>query len=133
MKAAELEPTVVVRVPGALRSLCGGEASLSFSLPQPTTVADVVDVLGQAHPALERRIRDEQGGLRTHVNLFVGDDNVRTRDGLGTMIEPGAELSILAAISGGQEDCPTGRSSGQNYGRDVISCTDHLLPSGSAK
>lgn len=102
MTEAEAEPEVVVRVPGALRNLCGGEAELSFSLSQPTTVSDVVDAIGRAHPALERRIRDEQGVLRTHVNLFVGDDNVRSRDGLGTVIDPGAELSILAAISGGR-------------------------------
>ena len=114
MSEADAEPPVVARVPGALRSLCGGEGSLSFSLPQPTTVADVLDAVARAHPALERRIRDEQGALRTHVNLFVGDEDVRSRDGLATVIEPGAELSILAAISGGQG---TGRAPAARRGR----------------
>ncbi len=94
---------MVVRVPGALRNLCGGAGSLSFGLPAPATVADLVDAIGRAHPPLERRIRDEQGELRPHVNLFVGDDNVRALDGLATVLRPGAELSILAAISGGQD------------------------------
>ncbi|MGZ4693940.1 MAG: MoaD/ThiS family protein [Acidimicrobiales bacterium] len=101
--AGDTDVDVVVRVPGALRNLCGGAASLSFELSPPATVADVVDALGRAHPALERRIRDEQGVVRTHVNLFVGDDNVRALDGLGTRLSPGTELTILAAISGGQD------------------------------
>jgi molybdopterin converting factor small subunit len=94
---------LVVRIPGALRNLCDGRGSLELALPGPATVADVLDVLRRDHPALERRVRDEQGALRTHVNLFVGDDNVRALGGLATQLRPGTELSILAAISGGQD------------------------------
>ncbi len=39
--------------------------------------------------------------MRVHVNLFVGADNIRDLDGLTTSITPGAELSIIPAISGG--------------------------------
>jgi molybdopterin synthase sulfur carrier subunit len=73
------------------------------ALARPATVADALDAVGEVHPSLERRIRDERGVLRTHVNLFVGDEDVRALDGLATALDPGAELSILAAISGGQE------------------------------
>ena len=111
---------VPVRVPGSLRSLCGGEATLEIGLPtdpaRAATVAVLLDVLATAHPALERRIRDEQGELRTHVNLFVGDENVRTLDGLATELAPGDELSILAAISGGSGS-NSGSSSG--FGADL--------------
>ena len=100
------EVGVVVRVPGALRNLCGGAGSLPFRLLAPATVSDVVDAIGRSHPPLERRIRDEQGVLRPHVNLFVGDDDVRALDGLATVLRPGTELSILAAISGGQDPGP---------------------------
>src|SRR5215216_139141 len=46
-----------------------------------TTVAAVFDDVAIRHPALERRIRDEQGQTRSHVNLVVGADNIRDRDG----------------------------------------------------
>jgi molybdopterin converting factor small subunit len=36
-----------------------------------------------------------------HVNLFVGDDNIRDLDGLATVIPAGADLSIIPAVSGG--------------------------------
>jgi molybdopterin converting factor small subunit len=65
------------------------------------TVGSVLDALAVDHPALERRVRDELGRTRVHVNLFVGSNNVRDLDGLGTPITPGVELSIIPAISGG--------------------------------
>ena len=105
---------VPVRVPTQLRSLAGGAACVtvdvagavvsggaapgSASVP---TVAAVLDALAAMHPALERRVRDELGRTRVHVNLFVGSDNVRDLNGLDTPIPPGGELSIIPAISGG--------------------------------
>ena len=96
---------VCVVVPTQLRDLVAGahvvEVCTTDGTTNATTVADVLDVLATMHPALERRIRDEQGQRRTHVNLFVDGDNVRDREGLATPIGAGQELSILAAVSGG--------------------------------
>ncbi len=96
---------VRVRVPTALRDLCAGRSTLAVNLEEvgegAATVDDLLDAVGAVHPALERRIRDEQGVLRTHVNLFVGEDNVRSLAGGRTELRTGDEVSILAAISGG--------------------------------
>jgi molybdopterin converting factor small subunit len=35
------------------------------------------------------------------VNVFVGADNIRDRDDLDTVVPEGAEVAVLAAISGG--------------------------------
>jgi molybdopterin converting factor small subunit len=79
----------------------GGHSSHSFDLDDGSTVADHLDAVAAAYPALERRIRDEQGVLRPHVNIFVGEENVRSLAGAGTVLSAGAEVSILPAISGG--------------------------------
>lgn len=96
---------VRVRVPAQLRDVVGGAAVVEVGIggePDGTaTVATVLDCLATAHPALERRIRDEQGQLRPHVNLFVGSDNIRDRDGSQTPIAAGEELSVVPAVSGG--------------------------------
>jgi molybdopterin synthase sulfur carrier subunit len=96
---------VRVRVPTQLRELVAGAAFVEISVgsetDQTTTVATVLDALAVRHPALERRIRDEQGNSRPHVNLFVASDNVRDRDGPATSIRAGEELSIIPAVSGG--------------------------------
>ena len=102
---------VRVRIPGPLRELVGGETTVvvdvepvaaggSSGAPRVTFTA-VLDALALEHHALERRVLDELGRPRTHVNLFVGADNVRDLDGLRTPVAPGVEVSILPAISGG--------------------------------
>jgi sulfur-carrier protein len=96
---------VRIRVPTQLRDLVAGAAVVEINVgdasDRMTTVATVLDALAAQHPALERRIRDEQGRTRPHVNVFVDSDNVRDRDGLATPILADEELSILPAVSGG--------------------------------
>ena len=91
-----------MRVPTQLRELVEGNSTIAVEVGEgPVTVADVLDQLAKQRPALERRVRDELGRTRTHVNLFVGDDNVRDLDGPATVIPAGAEVSIIPAVSGG--------------------------------
>jgi molybdopterin converting factor small subunit len=96
---------VRVRVPTQLRELVAGAAVVELSVGPESgstvTVAALLDAMATRHPALERRIRDEQGRARPHVNLFVAADNVRDREGLATPIRPGEDLSIIPAVSGG--------------------------------
>jgi molybdopterin converting factor small subunit len=93
---------VRVRLPAPLRDLVAGASDVVVDVTaDPVTVGSLLDQLAVAHPALERRIRDERGRLRTHVNVFVGADNVRDLGGLAASIGPGAELSIIPAVSGG--------------------------------
>ena len=105
---------VLVRVPTQLRSLADGAVCVTIEVAGDApsvgatpcvagvpTVGAVLDALAAVHPALERRVRDELGRTRGHVNLFVGSDNVRDLDGLDTLIPPGTEVSIIPAISGG--------------------------------
>lgn len=96
---------VRVRVPTQLRHLVAGAAVVEVAVGDgadgTATVATVLDGLAIQHPALERRIRDEQGRTRPHVNLFIGSDNVRDRNGPATPIIADEELSIIPAVSGG--------------------------------
>ena len=93
------------RVPTQLRDLVAGAAvvdvNVGGAMDGTTTVATVLDALAAQHPALERRIRDEQGHVRPHVNIFVGADNLRDLDGPATPITAGEELTIIPAVSGG--------------------------------
>lgn len=85
----------------ALRDRAGGEARLELDVVPPVTVGAVLDALVAAHPAVGRRVRDEAGALRRHVNVFVGPDNMRDLDDLGTTVPDGVEVAVLPAVSGG--------------------------------
>ena len=93
---------VRVRLPTQLRNLAAGASSVVVVVDStPVTVGSVLDSLAATHPALERRVRDETGRTRVHVNLFVDADNIRDLDGVETAVADGSDVSIIPAISGG--------------------------------
>jgi molybdopterin converting factor small subunit len=65
------------------------------------TLRDALEALLATHPAIRDRIFTEQGEIREHVNVFVGNTVARWSGGLTTPIADRAEISIIAAISGG--------------------------------
>lgn len=90
--------TVTVTIPGSLRDCCLGAAEIA--LPAASIRAVLAD-LERHHPALHRRICDDTGRVRRHVNLFVNSDHMRDRNGLDTPLLPGDVVTILPAVSGG--------------------------------
>jgi molybdopterin synthase sulfur carrier subunit len=92
---------VVVRLAAALRQHAGGAACVELEVREPTTITAVLDALDAVHPSVGRRLRDEAGTLRRHVNVFVGPDNARDLAGVDTVVPRGVEVAILPAVSGG--------------------------------
>lgn len=92
---------MLVRIPGALRQFTGNARSLEVELPEGSDVAKLLATLEADNPALVRRICDERGHLRQHVNVFIGTANVRDREGLATSVPDGAEVYVIPAVSGG--------------------------------
>jgi molybdopterin converting factor small subunit len=49
------------------------------------------------------RVVTEQGEVRPHINIFVGDENIRYSGGLATPVTAESVISIVPAVSGGGE------------------------------
>jgi molybdopterin synthase sulfur carrier subunit len=91
---------VTFRIPNYLVSFTGGKSALTLN-GSPTTVAGALESLWSIHPGLRDRIVDEQGAVRQHINIFVGDEAIRFADGLSTKVPSDAEILIVPAVSGG--------------------------------
>jgi molybdopterin converting factor small subunit len=91
---------ITFHVTMALRSLTGGREEIQIRA-SPTTVGEALQALWTIYPGLRDRVATEQGEIREHVNVFVGDENVRFTGGLATLVPDGAEISIFHAVSGG--------------------------------
>lgn len=87
----------IVRIPTPLRPLTGGEDQVQAA---GDTVKDVIETLEQNHPGIRERLLDEKG-VRRFVNIYVGDEDIRFLDGLGTKLKSTDEISIVPAIAGG--------------------------------
>lgn len=86
-----------VRIPASLRTLTGGKDEVTAA---GDTVGALIEDLEKHHPGIKDRLVDEKG-VRRFVNLYVGEEDVRFLDGLGTPLKAGDELSIVPAIAGG--------------------------------
>jgi molybdopterin converting factor small subunit len=92
--------TVTFHIPGALRQFTGGRARVEVN-PAAATLGDALSALWTLYPALRDRIATEQGVVREHINLFVGEENSRFIGGVSAEVKAGTEISIISAASGG--------------------------------
>ena len=81
-------PANLVRLfPGAVRQV---------ELPA-ATVGKMIDALDARWPGMRDRLCDSRPAIRRHINVFVAG----RRATLETRLAPGAEVTVLTAISGG--------------------------------
>ncbi len=86
---------VRVRFAALLHSYTGGQHVLESA---GATVGEVLDGIDARCPGLAFRVLDEQGRVRPHMNVFVGEEAASDRE---TAVADGVELYIVGALSGG--------------------------------
>jgi adenylyltransferase/sulfurtransferase len=89
---------IAVRVPTPLRAYTGGLKEIQI---ESDTVGGALAVLTSRYPELKRHIFNEDGELRSYVNLFLNDKEVRTFSGTHTHLQDGDRLMIVPSIAGG--------------------------------
>ena len=91
---------VTVYIPVPLREFCEGKSKVEIE-ESPVTLAGALAALWTVFPGLRDRIVTEQGVIRQHINIFIGNEDVRFTGGLATPIPADAEISIVPSITGG--------------------------------
>ncbi|HEX6357241.1 ubiquitin-like small modifier protein 1 [Actinophytocola sp.] len=92
---------ISVRLPATLRPRAGDQATVDVQVSGDATLADLLDVLAQRYPGLERRLRDETGKLRRYVNFYVDGEECRQLGGVATPLRDAAEVQIIPSVAGG--------------------------------
>ena len=88
----------VFRIPGPLRSLSGGEATVSV---EAGDLRSAIDQLDSRFPGFKGRLLDDDGEPRQFVNLFLNDEDVRLGQGLDSALQEKDEIAIVPAVAGG--------------------------------
>jgi MoaD family protein len=65
------------------------------------TVGEVLASLTSRYTDLRRHLYADDGKLRSFVNVYVNDDDIRYLDQLDTKVTDGDVISILPAVAGG--------------------------------
>jgi molybdopterin converting factor small subunit len=88
-----------VIIPTPLRKFTNNTAKLNI---KAENVSGVVSELTHNFPELKKHLLDEQGKLRSFINLFVGDDDIRNLQQEQTPVKEDTVISIIPAIAGGR-------------------------------
>jgi molybdopterin synthase sulfur carrier subunit len=91
---------ITIHIPGALREFTAGRSTVEIAASRGS-VADALSALWTLYPGVRDRVVNEQGQVRQHINIFVGNENIRYTGGLATPVVDGCAISIVPAVSGG--------------------------------
>ena len=91
--------SVQIHIPTPLRAYTDSEASVTV---EASTVSEALAALLDRYPKLQKHLYDAKGKLRSFVNLYLGDEDIRQLDGLDTDLDDGDELTIVPSIAGGR-------------------------------
>lgn len=90
--------SVIVEIPTPLRRFTSDAGEVSV---EAGTVGEALRRTVEAHPSLERHLYSDDGRLRSFVNIFLDDEDIRHLDGEGTALAGGEHIAIIPSIAGG--------------------------------
>ena len=89
---------VTVYIPTPFRRATGNRDRIESSARD---VGGVLDELEGAYQGLRGLVRNDQGELHRHVNVYVNNRAIDDLQGLATPLRDGDEVSIIPALAGG--------------------------------
>jgi len=92
-----------IHIPTPLRAYTGGQPTVSVP---GATVGEALEGLTSAYPELRQHLYTGEGKLRSFVNIYLNDDDIRyLPQKESTPAEESDELTIIPSIAGGSRRC----------------------------
>ena len=88
-------------IPTPLRKFTNNSSRLQITA---TTIQEAVSELSTNFPDLKKHLLDEGGSIRSFINIFVGDADIRDLQKEKTELNDQSVVSIVPAIAGGAND-----------------------------
>jgi adenylyltransferase/sulfurtransferase len=90
--------SVTINIPTALRQFTGGNARVEL---EAATTGEALERLTSLHGELRRHLYDDKNALRSFVNVYVNDEDIRHQAGLATPLQESDTVMIVPSIAGG--------------------------------
>ncbi len=91
---------VKLEIPTALRQFVGKQATVEFNAG---TVGDALKQLTGTYADLRKHLYTEDGRIRSFVNIYLNDEDIRYLEKENTPTKDGDTISIVPSIAGGAE------------------------------
>jgi len=117
-----------VLIPTPLRQYAGKQDSVELA---GSTVGEVLSALTARHPDLRRQLFNDEGRLRSFVNVYLNDEDIRYLQKDATPVKAGDTLSIVPSIAGGSVAAPpepaTGAENATLSKDEILRYSRHLI------
>jgi sulfur-carrier protein adenylyltransferase/sulfurtransferase len=87
-----------IHIPTPLRPFTGKRDVVEI---EGATVGELLNGLTSAHEGLKKHLYNEDGRLRSFVNIYLNDEDIRYLEKEQTKVKPGDTLSIIPSVAGG--------------------------------
>src|SRR5436189_4370932 len=90
--------SVTIAIPTALRQFVDGQAKIEV---EAANAGEALDQLAGLYAELRLHLFDDRNALRSFVNVYLNDEDIRHLSGPGTVLKDGDLLMIVPSIAGG--------------------------------
>jgi adenylyltransferase/sulfurtransferase len=90
--------SVTIIIPTALRQYAGDNSEIEV---EAGTAGEALESLTRTHAELRRHLYNDQNKLRSFVNVYLNDEDIRHASGADTPVKDGDTLMIVPSIAGG--------------------------------
>ena len=90
---------IKLEIPTALRQFANKQASVEFDA---ATVCEALRRLTATYADLGKHLYTDDGRIRSFVNIYVNDEDIRYLEKENTPIKDGDTISIVPSIAGGR-------------------------------
>ena len=88
-----------IMIPTPLRQFADKKDAVEVS---GATVGEALAALTAAHPDMKKNLFNDEGKLRSFVNVYVNDEDIRFLEKDKTAVTAGDTISIVPSIAGGK-------------------------------
>jgi MoaD family protein len=96
---------VVIEIPSALKQYVNDQDEVEVS---GSSVEEAIGALVAEYTELKVNLFYENGKIRSFINVYLNDDDIRYADGLKSEVQDGDFIQIVPSVAGG---CSTVKNS----------------------
>src|SRR5450631_3672135 len=113
-----------VLIPTPLRQFADKHDSVDLT---GATVAEVLASLTQKFPDLRKQLFNDEGKMRSFVNVYLNDEDIRYLEKDATPVKDGDTLSIVPSIAGGSVAAPVEPATAELSKDEILRYSRHLI------
>jgi sulfur-carrier protein adenylyltransferase/sulfurtransferase len=113
-----------VLIPTPLRQYAGKQDSVELA---GSTVGEVLAALTTQHADLRRQLYNDEGKLRSFVNVYLNDEDIRYLQKDATPVKDGDTVSIVPSIAGGSVAAPPEPVTAELSKDEILRYSRHLI------